>query len=166
MNNYLLDTNVIIDACSAKILQCLNYKAFYVSQVVFKEEIIKQVPGLTQTDLNILNESFEELINAQEYHNCNKKISFYDALNLSIAKERKMILVTGDQQLIRFARQEEVKCIGTLKLIEYLIENKLIDINGSINALNNLKLDLKRRVPHSLINEQIEKLQKTYESVK
>ena len=38
MDKFLLDTNVIIDAFSAKILECLNYSSFYVSQVVFKKK--------------------------------------------------------------------------------------------------------------------------------
>ena len=57
MDKFLLDTNVIIDAFSAKILECLNYSSFYVSQVVFKEEIAKQIPTICNYNLNLLNES-------------------------------------------------------------------------------------------------------------
>ena len=67
MDKFLLDTNVIIDAFSAKILECLNYSSFYVSQVVFKEEIAKQIPTIGNYNLNLLNESYEELISAQKY---------------------------------------------------------------------------------------------------
>ena len=166
MDKFLLDTNVIIDAFSAKILECLNYSSFYVSQVVFKGEIAKQIPTIDNYNLNLLNESYEELISAQKYADSNKKISFYDALCFVLAKERKMILVTGDQNLINFAKQENIQCIGTLKLIEILVENNLLNIEESIQSLIKLKLDSNRRLPHKLIDQIIQKMQAMKELVK
>ena len=52
-----------------------------------------------------------------------------------------MILVTGDQHLINFAKQENIQCIGTLKLIEILVENNLLNIEESVQSLIKLKLD-------------------------
>lgn len=158
MANFLLDTNVIVDASSAKILECLKYSLFYVSYVVYKEEVLKQIPIINENEVNLINETSEELLLAKDYHTLNKNISFYDAINLAIAKTRKMILVTGDQQLIKKANKENVECVGVLKLIEVMINNELIDINGSIIALQNLKLDSKRRIPHSLVDLFIEKI--------
>ena len=158
MSNFLLDTNVIIDAYSANILHYLNYSEFMVSQVVFKEEVSKQIP-ICRDNLNLINESFDELISAEQYKGNNKQISFYDALNLAIAKQRNLTLVTGDQNLVKFAIKNDVKCIGTLKLIEILVENKLIDIKESINALNKLKQDVTRRIPHNLIDVLIKKFE-------
>lgn len=89
MNNFLLDTNIIIDSFSAGILKCLNCNLFYISQVVFKEEVIKQIPSLSSSNFNIVNENLEELLTAEKYQILNKKISFYDALNLVIAKKKK-----------------------------------------------------------------------------
>lgn len=166
MDKFLLDTNVIIDAFSAKILECLNYSSFYVSQVVFKEEIAKQIPTICNYNLNLLNESYEELISAQKYADSNKKISFYDALCFVLAKERKMILVTGDQNLINFAKQENIQCIGTLKLIEILVENNLLNVEESVQSLIKLKLDSNRRIPHKLIDQIIQKIQSIKELVK
>ena len=166
MDSFILDTNIIIDALSARILDYLNFNLFYVSQVVFKEEIIKQIPSLFNYNLNLINETYEELMIANEYKSLNNRISFYDALNLAIAKERKMILVKGDQQLVKCANQKEVECIGTLKLIEILIENNKISIEESIIALQKLKLDIKRRIPHNLIDSLIEKLQTMNETIR
>ena len=56
MDSFLLDTNIIIDANSARILKHLNYMSFYVSQVVFKEEMNKQIPDLCNYNLNTINE--------------------------------------------------------------------------------------------------------------
>ena len=51
MDSFILDTNIFIDALSARILDYLNFNLFYVSQVVFKEEIIKQIPLLLNFNL-------------------------------------------------------------------------------------------------------------------
>ena len=77
-----------------------------------------------------------------------------------------MILVTGDQNLINFAKQENIQCIGTLKLIEILVENNLLNIEESIQSLINLKLDSNRRIPHKLIDQIIQKMQSMKELVK
>lgn len=129
MNDYLLDTNVIIDFASAEILKSLNFENINVSSVVLREEILKQLPDFNFESINIINESYLEMEEAYKYKMENKKISFYDALNLCIAKNRKMQLVTGDQQLIKFAVQKEVKCFGTIKLLELMVELKKIDVN-------------------------------------
>ena len=55
MKKFLFDTNIIIDAVSAEIVRCLKYKKFYVSQVVFKEEIIKQTKNINYDDINLIN---------------------------------------------------------------------------------------------------------------
>ena len=161
MDSFLLDTNIIIDANSARILKHLNYMSFYVSQVVFKEEMNKQIPNLCNYNLNTINESYDELSLAYKYHTTNKKISYYDALNLAIAKVRKMVLVTGDQQLVKFCKQQEVNCIGTIKLIEILLEKQIICADESIIALEKLKSDSSRRIPHELIDMIIEKIKST-----
>ena len=74
MNNFLLDTNVIVDAFTADILHCLKCNGFNVSLVVFKEEVNKQIPSLCATQLNLINESYEELINAEKFRENNKRI--------------------------------------------------------------------------------------------
>ena len=166
MDSFLLDTNIIVDAFSAGILECLNYKSFFVSYVVLKEEIIKQVPVGYYTYLNTLNEKADELLAAQKYSDLNKSISFYDALNCVLAKEREMTLVTGDQQLIKFANKNGVNCIGTIRLIELLIDKELLNADKSIDALEKLKQDPKRRIPHKLIDLAIEKIKISYVLVK
>lgn len=158
MDRFLLDTNIIIDAFSADLLTHFNFSAFFISQVVFKEEINKQIHNLDKDDFNIINESMDELIMAQDLKSSNKNISFYDALNLAIAKERNMVLVTGDQNWLKFAIQKGVTCVGTLKVIEVLFENEIISGDECIESLEKIKLDKKRRIPSNLINSLINKL--------
>ena len=99
---------------------------------------------------------------AVEYTKLNKKISFYDALNLSLAKERNMILVTGDQQLLKVAKENNVNCFGTIKLLELMIEEGIITPSNCIEALEKLKIDSTRRLPRTLIESAIEKIKEKY----
>ena len=163
MNNFLLDTNIIIDAFSADLLRYFKFDAFYISQVVFREEIKKQISSSNEDDFNLINESYEELIIASDYNQTNKNISYYDALNLSIARERNMILVTGDQHLLKFAVKQNVTCVGTLKIIELLFEKKIISGEECIKGLEKIKLDPKRRIPHHLIDSLIDKIDEVKE---
>ena len=77
-----------------------------------------------------------------------------------------MILVTGDQQLMKFALSLGVKCIGTIGFIEILLKKNLINVKESIQALKNLKMDLTRRIPHQLIDSLIQKLESSEVLVK
>lgn len=165
-DNYILDTNIIIDFQSAEILSYLNCNLFFVSNVVYTEEISKQIKSDSYHQLNLINECYEELVDAKNYSESNKRISFYDALNLSIAINRKMILVTGDQQLMKCALSLGVKCIGTIGFIEILLKKNLLNVKESIQALKNLKMDLTRRIPHQLIDSLIQKLESSEVLVK
>ena len=61
-DNYILDTNIIIDFQSAEILSHLNCNLFFVSNVVYNEEISKQIKSDSYHQLNLINESYEEVI--------------------------------------------------------------------------------------------------------
>ena len=162
MISLLLDTNIIIDAVSAGILEYLNCNMFYISSVVLNEEVLKQVSQLNPILFTILNETPNELILATRFSKDNKRISFYDALNVSISKERNMVLVTGDNRLIEFAKLYDVNCIGTVKLLELMVESKIIDPIKCKDGLIMLRQDNTRRIPIKLIDELIEKIESKY----
>lgn len=162
MISLLLDTNIIIDALSAEILGFLNCNFFTISNVVLHDEILTQVPNFVFNAINIFKEGVNEIIMAQQYSLQNKSISFYDALNFTIAKNNDMTLVTGDQRLRMFANENGVKCIGTLTLLEIMLENHLINVEETIEALRKLKEDSSRRIPKNLIDLYIEKIRDKY----
>lgn len=162
MINLLLDTNIIIDAFSAGILEFLNCNLFSISSVVFNDEVIKQIPNFNPVLFNFIKESYDEINLANLYSSKNKHISFYDALNVFLSKGRNMTLVTGDQQLVKFANKEGVNCIGTIKLLELMVQDNLISAKECIEGLKRLKLDRTRRVPVKFIDSLIEKLEEEY----
>ena len=160
LDSYLLDTNIVVDALSANILNKLFIPQFKVLRIVLLEEIKKQIKDFNINSNNILNETYEEITEAFNLSKTKKNISYYDALNLIVASKRKMILVTGDQLLIKNAKEFGVTCFGTIKLFKLLLENNYININECETSLRKLKEDKKRRIPEKLIDMFLEELNK------
>lgn len=159
------DTNVWIDFMKIEILN-LPFKLQYVylmENSTISEELL--VPeglnarlvelGLKGTDM-----SFEEYILAEEYGSKYKRLSNHDCIALAIAKNRKIILLTGDLNLRKAAKAEKVNIMGTLKILDELIGGKLIssaeyedclcklsELNGGVVRLPQDEIDkrLKRK---------------------
>ncbi|MCQ2772860.1 MAG: hypothetical protein MJ238_06300 [Bacilli bacterium] len=158
MSDYLIDTNVVVDFATADILHFLNIHCFFVSQLVYEEEISKQI-SFPIRQSQIIKETGEDILFAYKLHEEKKKISVYDAINISLAKRYKFALLTGDQILMKQAKSEGVDCHGTIWIIKRLIENHGADKNKMILALKKLLDNGKRRVPSSLINSLIKELE-------
>ena len=78
--------------------------------------------GLVPVEITI-----EEFFLAQRYGTIYNKLSNYDRIALAIAKNRKIILLTGDGALRKAAIQEEVTIMGTLGILDQLWETGLIN---------------------------------------
>lgn len=70
--------------------------------------------------------SIEEFELAQSYGEKYIKLSIYDRIALSIAKNRSITLLTGDGALRKASRQEGVQVIGTLGIVDQLLMRNLI----------------------------------------
>jgi len=71
--------------------------------------------GLVPVDLTI-----EEFFLAEEFGARYKRLSVYDRIALAIAKERHIVLLTGDNALRKAAGHEAVEVIGTLWILDEL----------------------------------------------
>ena len=89
LDSYLLDTNIVVDALSADILNKLFIPQFKVLRIVLLEEIKKQIKDFNINSNNILNETYEEITEAFNLSKTKKNISYYDALNLIVASKKK-----------------------------------------------------------------------------
>ena len=77
--------------------------------------------GLIPTEITI-----NEFFLAENYENAYKRLSIYDRIALAIAKERGIILLTGDGALRKAAQKENVSVMGTLGIFDKLWEQRLI----------------------------------------
>ena len=82
----------------------------------------------------------EEFFLAQDYGTMYSRLSTYDRIALAIAKERQIILLTGDNALRRAAIQEGVHIMGTLGILDQLWENRMITAEELRTCLELLKV--------------------------
>lgn len=161
MPEYIVDTNIVVDLEVASLLCYLNIRGFYISMLVFIEEISKQ-SSYVPKDFNLIVETAEDVAFAYELHEKKKRISVYDAINIAIAKRSGYILLTGDQQLIKQAASENVECHGTIWFLKKLVERYGVAKKEVINGLEMLINDPNRRIPKETAKSLIRELEKWY----
>lgn len=103
--------------------------------------------------------SIEEFELAQSYGKKYVKLSTYDRIALSIAKNRNITLLTGDGALRKASRQEGVQVIGTLGIIDQLLMKDLISTKEYTDCLQKLKQQNGSavRLPIAEIESRLEK---------
>ena len=78
--------------------------------------------GLVPVEITI-----EEFNLAQRYGTLYPRLSTFDRIALAIAKERNIVLLTGDGALRKAALQEEISIMGTLGILDQLWSEGRID---------------------------------------
>lgn len=150
------DTNIITDLDNAEILDIfIKLDNVYMCDVVKNDELNdKTISNSRLLDIKCLSLDEKMLEEVLDFKKSIRKLSFYDIANYVIAKYNNGILATGDEKLRRFATENGVEVIRTLKIIELLYTNKLITKEKFIKALELLEENDKTRIP----KEEIEKL--------
>ena len=159
------DTNVWIDFAIIDRLS-LPFKLPYIylmnedaasNELLQPEGLGEKLTGLGLQAVSMIEEEFslaEKLI--EKY----RKPSSYDCIALAIAKCRKIVLLTGDGALRKAAIQEGVEVIGSIKVLDLLLENTLIDSSEYLYCLEEFKRHNgeKIRLPVVALQERIDKL--------
>lgn len=143
------DTNVWIDFFEIGHLEHpfrLDYD-YFISENTYNDEFKKSPmlkADLIRRGLQLAQVTNDEFHDALMYMNRYTKLSVYDALALAIARQRKWVLLSGDQPLRKAAIQEQVECHGTIWIYDQLkASGKISDaeygavINELINAVSN-----------------------------
>ncbi len=82
---------------------------------------------LVKMGLQVIELTEEEFFLAEELSEKYAKPSIYDCIALAIAKTRDIILLTGDGPLRRAAKVEGVRVMGTIGILDRLVEGHYID---------------------------------------
>ena len=111
--------------------------------------------GLVSTEL-----STEEFYIAEEINQRYSKLSIYDSIALAIAKNREIILLSGDGPLRKAAQKEGVQVRGTLGILEELFDKHLISMDKYRDCLRKLKDNNggKVRLPIRIIDDRLSAL--------
>ena len=137
------DTNIWIDFVTINCLE-LPFKLPYIylmDQDAIEDEIRKP-PGLSekliQLGLQKTQLSEEEFFLAEELVERYVKPSRYDCIALAIAKARGITLLTGDGPLRRAAALEGVNVIGTIGILDQLLDGQYVDPVTYKNCISSL----------------------------
>lgn len=137
------DTNVWIDFMKIDKLD-LPFKLQYVylmeNNTISEELLVPEGLNTRLVELGLKGTemSLEEYILAEEYGSKYKRLSNHDCVALAIAKNREIILLTGDLNLRKAAQAEKVHIMGTLKILDELISGDYISRDEYENCLNEL----------------------------
>ena len=140
------DTSVWVDFMA---IRCLDYPFRLPYRYIMSEDaIIDELltpqgfqEQLLALGLEPVNISLKEFELAQQYRKRYIKLSAYDSIALAIAKQRSIVLMTGDKQLRAAANSEGVVLIGTLGILDELAAKHCIsraEYTESLKALEKL----------------------------
>ena len=120
---------------------------FAMPDILYWEEIEPGTPGLEVLGLKILEVRGEYVRYASELPaTYGTAPSPNDYLALALARQEDCPLLTGDQSLKAVARAEDVTVMGTVWLLQAMVENRLLSVDESIAALALMK-ESRRRLP-------------------
>lgn len=102
----------------------------------------------------------EEFYRAEAYGSAYPRLSVHDRIALAIARERKIVLLTGDKALRKAAHTESVEVIGTLGLLDRLRAEALISLPELRECLEALKANNGKavRLPQNELVKRLEGL--------
>ncbi len=159
------DTNVWFDFNSISRID-LPFKLRY-HYVMYKEALRKEIiappellDSLKKEGLEGIDITIEEFTTAQRLKKENRKISGYDSIALAIAIHRKYPLLTGDNALRKAGIKEGVTVIGTIGLLDKLVEEKRISSKEYVDCLKELRDSHERRLPREELQNRIDNLYK------
>lgn len=139
--NYIMNTDAIDDEL--------------LSPIGLRDELLRC--GLVGVEITI-----EEFSLAEEFGLRYPQLSIYDRIALAIAKGRKIVLLTGDGALRKAAKSENVNMLGTIGILDQLLDGNYIAEHEYEFCL--LKLQKHNgqavRLPKSEINSRLQRLKK------
>ena len=153
------DTNIWIDLKLTNIIEkvfLLPYE-LAVPDILYNDEL-KDMDGelLEANGIKIIEMTNDEVVETAERSGMTNRVSFNDLTTLVVAKSRGYILVTGDGNLRKIAKSENVELRGTICLIDEMVSNNILDIGEAALICKKL-LQLKRRLPKEELQLRIKR---------
>lgn len=153
------DTNIWIDLKLTNIIEkvfLLPYE-LAVPDILYNDEL-KDMDGelLEANGIKIIEMTNDEVVETAERSGMTNRVSFNDLITLVVAKSRGYILVTGDGNLRKIAKSENVELRGTIWLIDEMVSNNILDIGEAALICKKL-LQLKRRLPKEELQLRIKR---------
>lgn len=153
------DANIFIDLECCQLTHLifkLPYR-FCTPDILFEYELKATHAHLLNIGLVKLNLLPEFMIYAEQLTKKYEKNSIFDSMALSLAKQEKCPLLTGDKALRTAAKEEEIPTMGTIWILEQLVITQKISKHDAFFALDLMK-DAGRRLPFDKAKKHIRDL--------
>lgn len=153
------DANIFIDMEAGGLVEAMFRlpEKFAVPDVLFIEELLEYHPELPGHGLQILSLTEEMVSKSVRLRQQYKHPSQNDLFALALAKQESCPLLTGDRRLREVAEQEGVELKGTLWLIERIVEETIISVEGAAEAYECMRRE-QRRLPWPEVSKQLKRL--------
>ena len=160
MQFLISDSNIFIDMEVSNLTQKmfeLPYQ-FGVPDILYYEELEEEHHNLLEYGLKTKKLSSNSIKYSQKIIKKYPKTSPNDLFALALAKQDSCPLITGDLELRKAGAKEEVIVLGTIWLVEELINHSIITIDEAREAYTLMK-ENERRLPWSIIEERFNSFQ-------
>jgi len=146
------DANVLIDVKAGDLLApmfSLNYE-FGVPDILFQYELRERHADFLSMGLQTIALSELVVAVADSYAEKHTKPSRMDVFALALAKDRQCPLLTGDAALRKAAEIEQVPVMGTVWLLQQMLQQKRITVAVARAAVDKMRLEGSRLPWHKL----------------
>ena len=152
------DTSVIIDLERGEILETAFTGRYQlaVPDILFERELRPHGGDrLLQFGLQTLGLDGDGLELSAAYRSRDRRLSFVDSLAVAVAKQRQLMLLTGDGILRDVACADGIDCHGLLWLLDALEEDAVISQSDLANALARITAHPRCRLPRSEVADRL-----------
>ncbi len=172
MHIIINDANILIDIANLDIAELyaeLEYKLFTTDFVINEIENpvqLKRIERLFNSKkIEILTTSSERLFHIYDiYNNQTKGLSVADCSVWYYSKHMNAILCTGDGNLRKQAKKDNIEVRGILFIFDELLQQEKITYNKAIEKLKNLK-KINVRLPAEEIQKRLDLWKKKHNKI-
>ena len=158
MKLLISDANIFIDMEAGGLIAPMFKlpETFAVPDILFMEELVEYHPELPGHGLRVMSLTEETVAESMRLRQQHRHPSQNDLFALALAKQESCPLLTGDRRLRDVAKQEGVVLKGTLWLIERMVEEVIISVDGAADAYEGMRRE-KRRLPWAEVTKQLKR---------
>ena len=159
MKLLISDANIFIDMEAGGLVEAMFSlpETFVVPDILFREELAEYNPELPGLGLQVMSLTEEGVAESMRLRLVHKHPSQNDLFALALAKQESCPLLTGDRRLRKAAEQEGVELKGTLWLVERMVEEAIISVEGAAEAYEGMRRE-KRWLPWAEVTKQLKRL--------
>lgn len=156
MQLLISDANILIDMEEGGLVERIFRIPFQfkIPDILFEEELEAKHEHLLELGLMLGELTGESVQYGSEIMMCYRQTSRNDCFALALARQEKCPILTGDKALRSAAEKEGVVVMGTIWLVEQLIEQSLITTEVAREAFQRMKV-AGRRLPWGMADAML-----------